>query len=70
MDYDVYKALGLTVFDTIEGHIKTVLVQERIGRFQLTDRFTKVLIALNVDCRGCTGRCWKLTGNGRRRPLD
>ena len=46
MDSDDYTAIAFKVFDGCEQHIKMVLVQERIGRFQLTEGFAKVASTL------------------------
>jgi hypothetical protein len=42
MEVGEYEPLTTQLFDPCENHVKTVLVQERIGRFQTTEGFAKV----------------------------
>jgi hypothetical protein len=46
MEVEDYEQMASKLFDNCENHVKTVLVQERIGRFQATEGFAKV--AANV----------------------
>jgi hypothetical protein len=42
METEDYEAIAAKLFESCENHVKTVLVQERIGRFQTTESFQKV----------------------------
>lgn len=48
METKEYAELATNLFDACENHIKTTLVQERIGRFQGTEGFAKVANAVPV----------------------
>lgn len=42
MESEEYGNLARSVFEECENHIKMVLIQERIGRFQTTEAFTEL----------------------------
>jgi hypothetical protein len=46
MEAEEYETIAAQLFSSCENHVKTVLVQERIGRFQATDAFAKVATQL------------------------
>ena len=52
MERDDYKETGMAVFEASEHHVKTVLVQERIGRFQNTEGFSKLAHAAGLTNPG------------------
>lgn len=42
MEAEDYEQLAAKLFDNCDNHVKTVLVQERIARFQASEAFAKV----------------------------
>ena len=49
MEGDDYAVLALNVFENCENHIKMLLVQDRIGRFQATEGFAILASKIEMD---------------------